>query len=711
MRRSLREATVVFTCLLLAGPPLASPALADEKEKASFVITMLKTAGTSAAGKGAELAVTAIAGLIYDSNCTAPELSQGDRYICDILGSVSGRSDAAWKAKVDKRLEDISKKLDVLTRGQEAIARELQQTHKTMELEFDQAAQKVQATRAISTIEGVWKKYQAELRPGSNPTKAEMIEFATNIVKEQKLDAALQNLNVALTTKVMDGQPMLRYPLYKWRELKGFSNFRFEGQDVYDFAEKKFMEFRIHQEKAYVMYLWAATVIESKCQLEKAQECRPKLPVSTVAFKRDFERYTAEQLQVFNAAVDWLLLSYGNPHLARPQDPVPPRFEDTVARANFLTASILAPAGKGMWGRVFAMGEAWDGTLQMNCGGKALTVKPALHYTVPAEGNLRYATGQNRDCGPLDWWISTLGNAVYDEVRFSDQWKVFHYSLPDAGVGACTVAEKLPARGVMPWVQGGTAVVQVKTADGRSFPFGSFLGIQRAGGQYALSSGAIWKADPPIHLENNNPGGGRAPDGVLKYTFKNSLVETTGHPAGPWLGILSAGRGEFRAKNSRINIADKIAAWMDKPIRFPEGSGAALNLVQDGNCKNLCRNGDDSGTTLLAYDVENNDSGEQKGHLSGGVAIYLYPDHTATRGRAAGQGILIERHYRSQGTRESAEVKEAFQAGTVKTSPGKLYYLNFLVDFFVETEGKGLDATTWMYRVKLTPQQLFLSKK
>ncbi len=119
MHLSLRGAIGLFVCMLLIAPPLAPPAKADEDE--GFGTTLLKAAGSSAAGKGGELAVKLLGGLIYDSSCNAPVMPPGSRYVCDVLGSVTGKAEDQWKAKVDQRLQEISTQLDVLTRGQEAI--------------------------------------------------------------------------------------------------------------------------------------------------------------------------------------------------------------------------------------------------------------------------------------------------------------------------------------------------------------------------------------------------------------------------------------------------------------------------------------------------------------------------------------------------------------------------------------------------------------
>ncbi len=709
MPHSVRGAVALLVCALLATAEMARPARADDE---GFGKTLAKAAAGSAAGKGGEFAVKLLGGLIYDSSCNGPVKEPGVRYVCDVLGSVTGKAEEQWKAKVDQRLKEISTQLEVLTRGQEAIARELTQMHKAMELEFDQAAQKVVATHSIVTIEGLWKKYEAEFQPGAAVTREAMVELARNIMR-QKLDVALQNLNVALTTRVLEGQPMLRYPLYKWRETRGFTHLRFEGQQAYDFAEKKFVEYRTYEEKAYLMYLWAATVLESRCKL-KPTECSPQPPVSSEAFKRDFERYTVEQVKVWNAAVDWLLLSYGFPHGTSPRFLLPDRWEDTVARANFLSASVLAPGGKGMWGRVVAMGDSWDGSVQMTCGGRTQTVKPIWSYAVPAETSMRFAQGVNRDYGPLDWWTSSKANATYDQVHFSDQWKVFHYSLPDAGTGACTVAAQLPGRGVMPWAQPDTAVLQVKTSDGRTVPFGSFIAVQRAGGTYALLSGGEWKAGQknPTHVENPNYGDRRPTRGTLKLSANAALVETTGHEAGPWIGVFSAGRGEFTATqgNSRIEVSDSIKLWMDKPISFPEGGEAVLNLASASECKNLCPAGT-LGDSILQYDVENNDTEAKKGDLTAWLGVFLSPAHLGNRDSATGHGIVVDRSYQKKGGKETVNVKDLVQSGAVETAPGTPLFLNFVVDFDVTTEGRGLDATAYMYQGKLMPQQLFLSRK
>src|SRR5689334_13179956 len=52
----------------------------------------------SIGSKGAEVATKALAGLLYDTSCKGVNADVATGYICKVLGSVSGRTEDAWKA-------------------------------------------------------------------------------------------------------------------------------------------------------------------------------------------------------------------------------------------------------------------------------------------------------------------------------------------------------------------------------------------------------------------------------------------------------------------------------------------------------------------------------------------------------------------------------------------------------------------------------------
>lgn len=86
----------------------------------------------------------------------------------------------------------------------------------------------------------------------------------------------------------------------------------------------------------------------------------------------------------------------------------------------------------------------------------------------------------------IDWWKAAATPGVYDQIRFSDQWKIYHYHVPSAAAGTYAIDTVLPHR---PQI----SVAPITLGSGEtqtSVPFGSFTAIDRAGGGYALLSGA-----------------------------------------------------------------------------------------------------------------------------------------------------------------------------------------------------------------------------
>lgn len=698
MRFPRSRATALFLYVLIVHAPFAAVAHAAED---SFAVSIAKAAAGSAAGKGAEFAVKAIGGLIYNGACKDKVLEPGDQYMCDVLGSVTGKSEEEWKAKVEKQLTEINDKLGTLDKGQRAIQFELKQQHSVMLANFNQASTKIEATHAIVRIENLWEKYLAQFdRVDDDLRRESMLAFAKDIIANN-LHTKLGDLNVVLTKSTLDGQPLLRYPFYEFRLKRGTAPppETFTATEIYDFSEKKFIDFRIQQHKVYVMYLWAAAVLESDCKLHPGQCSRP--PRSTKDFTADYDRYTRQQVETFNAGIDWLLLSYA---LVRNEYPktlaLGPTPEPVLLRANFLSAATLT-SGDGLWGRVISMGNAWDGSLDVECGGRSQTLTPVLRYSVPVESS----------DGQLDWWVSRSANLVYDEVHFGKEWQVYHYQMPNAAVGPCKVNTTLPKRaGMLPWSQNETEVVQVQTADGRSFPFGSFLAIQRAGGTYALASGTWRSGNEPRKFEE---GKGQRENGRFDF-----LIKTDRAGGAPWATLLSEGDSEWKIANgsSRIRNWHQIYLYNDKKIFFPEGGKVRLNLFQHNDCARVCR-GDVSTNVVMEYDVWNNDTDSKQGMMEAGTAAIFFDPATndpslltpSIGKRAKGNGIDIDGSYGKTGDQKTKNVS-GDQVATFSPQPNTGYFLQYLIDFDVTTEGRFTNKTHWMYRAKLTPSWLYLTK-
>lgn len=663
----------------------AVPAFAAEEDT---VTSVLKSAGA----KGGEVAAKALAGLLYDTSCVNRNNDQFTGYVCTVLGSVSGRTEDKWKEDVTRQLGEINSKVDTLTSGQAQIQKSLTDMKADLNNKFSAVAQNVVAVQHLTRIEGLWEKYKAQFdKIDEDLTPEAMLSFAREIV-EEKPHTMLADLNAVLTKGVpaTNGEPLIRYPLSEWRIAHSVGmGYEPKVLEAYEQAEARFMDFRFRQQKAYVMYLWAANVLETQCAVHPDRCNKP--PRSTKEVKADWSRYTQQQAAAFNSAVDWLLLAYSPYRLNGSGDFLPAnQTGDVIQRANYLTATLLGD-GQGLWGRVISAGNAWDKSLQVTCGGAAQTLQPVLTYAVPAAGSGVHIIGP--DSGPVDWWVSTRNDGVYDEVRFASDWTNYIYSVPSAKAGPCSVS----AKSALPWVKPNTKVVSVTPAEGAPFAFGSFSAIQRAGGTYALVSGPWDGMSQPVHYQEGR--------GTVVNKADHWFVETK-RPGGARIGLHRHARGEYTADprrlSSRVHLVDKLAAGALKEIRFADSPRVKLHFGP-GNCQGALCN-DPGSNSILAYDIENNDTETAKGTLDAYAAVTFDTDG----GRSASQGLRIDGSYGKTGDRKTLNVTGQ-QTAVMQVDPGKKYRLNYTIHFDLWTEGRFTNATEFWYRALLAPQGLYLT--
>jgi hypothetical protein len=450
------------------------------------------------------------------------------------------------------------------------------------------------------------------------------------------------------------------------------------------------------------MVLWAAQVAQAECT---GAQCS-SIQSQTEAFKKKFENNTRNQVEAFNKAVDWYILSFESTHGVNPMV-LPPDGTDIVRRANYMTSTILTgdekkTAGHGLWGRVYAMGPGAV-QIRLTCGGRQKVLAPIFDYTVPVHDPSR----------TLDWWTSSAGDNVYDHVRFASDWHVMHYRWEDAPEGPCTIDQTLAGepKQMLPWRDPAAGVAKIARPDAGAIPFGSFLAIQRAGGTYALVSGGNWKRRPnPVQEES---GSAKLADHRFDWRIE------TGHTP-PWISVLSEGFGRYVvAKGSTVDNKTQIHILSQKKVFFPDDSVVKLNYKQDPDCAGVCREGKTSDLTVLEYNVDNSDAKKEMGFLNAAATVYFSTTpHFRDNGydgtlqfpeQFAHSGIWVEVTTGPSGGNKSGR-KDNPPPGTVNTKPGQPYYLNYLITSTMKTTGKGIDATHWMYRYKLTPSMLYLTK-
>jgi hypothetical protein len=691
MRVHAPRAVALLLCVLFTLPTFADPT------KESFAVTLAKSAGTSVASAGGVAIAKALTGKFYDATC-AQEVTKdlAEQYFCDALAGFSGRDEQAWKQRMEQKLDEIKSSLDVLEKGQARIQFDLNQQHKEMYRLFKQAAAEQIATNNEAEFETLWSEYMRQFDDNLQDVNRDSMLKLANKILAKKLDEKLGLYNTVLTKPFRGNQALLRYPFFDYKEKTEFRA-PFFNEDksfdkLYEGAERAFVDSRTRQEKVYAMVLWAIKVLESDCEMRKPAPCTAP-PISAKDFKKAFDANTRDQVIAFNEGLDWVLFTYGdtrnNPWF------LSGRAEEFLTRANVLNAALLG-TGEGAWGQAISMGN-WDGAINMRCGAINGKVTPRFSYLVPVTNSFG-----DRE---LDWWVSRAGNGVYDEVRFAKDWKVYHYDLPNAKLGPCSVSEALPGKGIMPWVQPGTEVMKVKTADDKEINFGSFIAIQRAGGTYALASGGQWRRrNEPINDDSGTKG--NVKNGRYDWT-----IDTGGRL--PNASVLSAGRGEYTLSNGgRVRRFQQVYLYNEKKIYFPSDRQVKLEMLPSHECAKTCTGATTADMYVLDYDIENGDTG----FLNAAVSVFLDPNTSnpdsrdrGVRNRAKGKGIYVDGSYGDTKDRRTKRV-DTTQSGIVNTDPNTGYHLQYLIEFELSTEGPGVDATTWLYRGKITPALLFFRK-
>ncbi|HEY2828955.1 MAG TPA: hypothetical protein VGJ88_02485, partial [Thermoanaerobaculia bacterium] len=151
---------------------------------------MKKAAIGSATSLGVETAIKLAGGILYNTVCDPPSDDTTAKFLCDVLGSVTGKSEEKWKEEVDKQLKDIKAATDELTKGQAELKRSIATIDTTLNYEFDNIAPKTETFKILTTIDALWTRYSRIVNGVRNATtdkererlKEELVDFANDVV-------------------------------------------------------------------------------------------------------------------------------------------------------------------------------------------------------------------------------------------------------------------------------------------------------------------------------------------------------------------------------------------------------------------------------------------------------------------------------------------------------------------------------------------------
>jgi hypothetical protein len=157
--------------------------------------------------------------------------------------------------------------------------------------------------------------------------------------------------------------------------------------------------------------------------------------------------------------------------------------------------------------------------------------------------------------------------------------------------------------------------------------------------------------------------------------------------------------------SSRVHVVSRIALSTSKEVRFPEDSRVKLNFFP-GNCDRELCNGLGS-SSILAYDIENNDTEAKKGTLVAKATVAFVDASIADL--QSGPGLTVDGSYGKTGDHKTLNVTGA-QSALMTLDPRKSYHLTYGINFDLWTEGRGTNASDFWYRALVAPASMYLTK-
>ena len=502
----------------------------------------------------------------YQINCKAKnfEMKSDDSWYCGAFASLSGQDKKEWEERVTYNLAKIREELDNIKNGIAEIQRQqetIYNQNSQVLVRLNEIGPETIIGKNVSRIRTIWDDQFTPTFTGQRQfTRDRMIAFANQVIFSDHVDKRLGEINDQLTRSQFGNDTLLRsYAKRMKLQAEGKNDNRLDP--AYDYLESVVDGLLADERRGFEMYMWATKTLETECGVNNNCADFKAVPHTEAEYRAVFAKYVEAQLTELNAALEWSVLAASDPH-SRNANFLHPDAERLFARADLFTSAQLG-GPLGVRGRIISMGDGFDGKFQV--GNKVLT---------PVGAVTEVATS----AGPVDWWKSTTSPQAYDEIRFSDRWKVYHYYEPNdltVQSGAHNTQTSLPYKPLY---------VTVKGVDEGSVKglFGSFTAIQRAGGGYAFLSGD-W-----TQLRS-------APDPTYSGVWHKGFDDAFFDPKEMRAGIRFSGTLEWKllhtGKDQHIETIRQDYAVSKKKIRYADGGPLTLRVDFGDTYPALCPGG------------------------------------------------------------------------------------------------------------------------
>ncbi|MEM7360786.1 MAG: hypothetical protein AAF431_16975 [Pseudomonadota bacterium] len=539
------------------------------KENKSFIDKVFDGAIDGAVSFGVEVALNAIASGLYLGYCGDDQVvDDAGEFICSVIGDVSGDNDAKWRAGVDEKLDQIEERLEGIENGQKAIESALETQFDWIRKLIEELPERARVHDDLVNIDTAWVEFTDmfdDVRDfGPEKTRQHMRKVARSLLQNTKFNvaASAKDLRVAITTGHAGLKPL---PMMLAEEISRRIRVPMKDKDFWDFSDPKDFDIRPHyaqlelalqrwmvrQRQAQIMTLFAERALSDDGTINDS---------ASEFYGKSYFRGLEKQLESYQRAVEWLVLGHSFPRSPFANF-LPNGAEEVFQRADALQAIYLASPGEkhtesrtqALWGRVISMGSA---------AGEAIVIKmPGV--TDNSEFKATKHTVPFNEVEQLDWWSASEKSKPesFDTVHFAKNWTVYRFKI--SLMGKSEGDHGLTAKGGhWPLLNSSTTVDNsLSEITGMQTLFGSFLGIGRAGGGYALFSGDYEeKQTNTLHSYVNKRSLGPASP-QNKYAEIKTQHRTIDRTRGtmPRLSLVEQGTTNLvKAKNFGANIPFEV---------------------------------------------------------------------------------------------------------------------------------------------------------
>ena len=314
--------------------------------------------------------------------------------------------------------------------------------------------------------------------------------------------------------------------------------------------------------------------VRDPAELSRQSSGKQLPPLSSMKWQGEWKRGLERLIDNFNTYLEWFVLGQ---YAKFAQGVEPFFFLGEAPRRVFWCADYFSSRytdSYGLRGRIFSMGEQFNGVLTLKDGTR-ITGKKFVH-TIAKK---------------LDYWSATNTSTpkVYNNiVGFSDSWAVHRFQLQSAAAGTREIETALPYS--PPEIE-----IESLPVEGTPQFFGSFAEIARAGGGFAFFSGD-WVGGHDDQDSSNQDD--RANHDIAKKTEYRKLSEYTIRNGGiiatvqqPEIGVAKGGRlqridgftgsvGQLSGR-TRTHLNGSFSTWLEttKTITFPALSNEHVHMV------------------------------------------------------------------------------------------------------------------------------------